>query len=80
MRHEFIHLDSGRIYIVNIPDVASEGIMDERDKIILELYHKINRIGLNVNSCKHTWFQDVNTTALQWKCSKCGLWKFPNCA
>jgi hypothetical protein len=43
MKQKLIQLDNERVYIINIPETGSEGEIDPKDKIILDLYNKINK-------------------------------------
>jgi len=69
MRYEWVRLNDGRIYCVDIPENPSEGELDLKDRIILELYYRYNRYNFIYNDRFYQWLQDVGIITPKWKCS-----------
>ena len=46
MKYKPVLLDDGSSYLVAIPEYATEPPMDKRDKVILELWEKLEKFKL----------------------------------
>jgi len=85
MKGEIVKLKDGSVYLVKIPETASEGIISLQDSVILELLEKIKKFenilsnereGLGKHECKN----DINCSHRETRkvdgyiseCYKCG--------